>query len=33
MAGGATAAEALRPGIYVRNMVQELGFVSFSVAK
>ena len=33
MAGGATAAEALSPGIYVRNMVQELGFVGFSVAK
>jgi 2-oxo-3-hexenedioate decarboxylase len=33
MAGGATAAEALKPGIYVRNMVQELGFVGFSVAK
>ena len=32
MAGGATAAEALRPGIYVRNMVQELGSVAFSVA-
>jgi 2-oxo-3-hexenedioate decarboxylase len=32
MAGGATAAEALRPGIYVRNMVQELGAVAFSVA-
>jgi len=33
MAGGATAAEALKPGIYVRNIVQELGFVGFSVAK
>jgi 2-oxo-3-hexenedioate decarboxylase len=33
MAGGATAAEALRPGIHVRNMVQDLGFVGISVAK
>ena len=33
MAGGATAAEALRPGVHVRNMVQELGFVGISVAK
>jgi 2-oxo-3-hexenedioate decarboxylase len=33
MAGGATAAEALSPGVYVRLMVQELGFVAFSVAK
>jgi 2-oxo-3-hexenedioate decarboxylase len=33
MAGGATAAEALRPELYVRNMVQDLGFVGFSVAK
>ena len=32
MAGGATAAEALEPGLFVRNVVQELGFVSFSVA-
>lgn len=32
MAGGATAAEALKPGIYVRNIVQDLGFVGFSVA-
>jgi len=32
MAGGATAAHALRPGDYVRNIVQELGFVSFSVS-
>ncbi len=31
MAGGATAAEALRPGIHVRNSVQDLGTVSFSV--
>ena len=31
MAGGATAAEALRPGIHVRNSVQSLGSVSFSV--
>lgn len=33
MAGGATAAEALKPGIYVRNIVQDLGFVGFSVLK
>jgi 2-oxo-3-hexenedioate decarboxylase len=32
MAGGATAAEAIRPAIHVRNMVQELGAVAFSVA-
>ncbi len=32
MAGGATAAEALSPGDYVRNCVQHLGTVSFSVA-
>ena len=32
MAGGATAAEALEPGLFVRNVVQELGFVSFTVA-
>ena len=31
MAGGATAAEALSPGDYVRNCVQHLGTVSFSV--
>ena len=31
MAGGATAAEALRPGITLRNSVQELGFAGFSV--
>ncbi|MEE8333686.1 MAG: fumarylacetoacetate hydrolase family protein [Alphaproteobacteria bacterium] len=31
MAGGATAAEALSPGINVRNSVQDLGFVGFSV--
>ena len=31
MAGGATAAEALRPGVHVRNVVQELGSVAFSV--
>jgi len=31
MAGGATAAEALRPGVTVRNSVQELGFAGFSV--
>ena len=33
MAGGATAAEALQPGIHVRNQVQELGFVGFSVSR
>ncbi|HEY4238353.1 MAG TPA: fumarylacetoacetate hydrolase family protein [Kofleriaceae bacterium] len=33
MAGGATAAEALRPGVYVRNVVQNLGSVGFHVAK
>lgn len=32
MAGGATAAEALSPGVHVRNVVQELGSVAFSVA-
>ncbi|MBK17388.1 MAG: 4-oxalocrotonate decarboxylase [Rhodospirillaceae bacterium] len=32
MAGGATAAHALSPGDYVRNMVEELGFVGFSVS-
>ncbi len=32
MAGGATAAEALAPGMSVRNVVQELGFTGFSVA-
>lgn len=31
MAGGATAAEALRPGINVRNTVEGLGSVSFNV--
>lgn len=31
MAGGATAAEALRPGVHVRMTVQDLGFVAFSV--
>lgn len=31
MAGGATAAEALRPGVHVRNEVQNLGSVAFSV--
>ena len=31
MAGGATAAEALSPGDYVRNSVQHLGTVAFSV--
>jgi 2-oxo-3-hexenedioate decarboxylase len=33
MAGGATAAEALRPGVYVQLEVQSLGTVSFSVGK
>ena len=33
MAGGATAAEALRPGVYVQLDVQSLGTVSFSVGK
>ena len=32
MAGGATAAEALSPDDYVRNCVQYLGTVAFSVA-
>lgn len=32
MAGGATAAEALRPGVHVRNLVQDLGFTSFTVS-
>ncbi len=32
MAGGATAAEALSAGDYVRNCVQHLGTVAFSVA-
>lgn len=32
MAGGATAAEALRPGSYVRNAVEKLGAASFSVS-
>jgi 2-oxo-3-hexenedioate decarboxylase len=32
LAGGATAAEALRPGLHVRAVVQNLGSVSFSVA-
>ena len=32
MAGGATAAEPLAPGIYARNSVQELGSVAFTVA-
>ena len=31
MAGGATAAEALRPGINVRNTVEGLGSVAFNV--
>lgn len=33
MAGGATAAEALRPGVHVRNSVQGLGSVAFSVTE
>ena len=32
MAGGATAAEALRPGVHVRNTVQGLGAVAFNVS-
>jgi 2-oxo-3-hexenedioate decarboxylase len=32
MSGGATAAEALRPGVYVRGVVQNLGTVGFHVA-
>lgn len=32
MAGGVTAAEPLRPGVHVRNTVENLGSVSFSVA-
>jgi 2-oxo-3-hexenedioate decarboxylase len=31
MAGGATAAEALKPGSYVRNTVERLGACAFSV--
>ena len=33
MAGGATAAEPLRPGVSVRNVVQNLGSVGFTVAE
>jgi hypothetical protein len=33
MAGGATAAEALAVGDYVRNVVQNLGSVAFSVGE
>jgi len=33
MAGGATAAHALTPGDYVRNIVEDLGFTSFTVSK
>ena len=33
MAGGATAAEALRPGIHVRNTVEGLGAVAFNVVE
>jgi 2-oxo-3-hexenedioate decarboxylase len=32
MAGGATAAEALRPGLSVRNSVEHLGTVGFKVS-
>lgn len=32
MAGGATAAEALRPGVHVTNTVQHLGSVALTVA-
>ena len=32
MAGGVTAAEPLQPGVHVRNTVENLGSVSFSVA-
>ncbi|MGE0743630.1 MAG: 2-keto-4-pentenoate hydratase [Rhodospirillales bacterium] len=32
MAGGATAAEALKPGTYVRHTVEKLGFVGFTVS-
>ncbi len=32
MAGGATAAEALTPGVYVRNTVEALGAVAFTVS-
>ena len=32
MAGGATAAHALTPGDYVRNIVQDLGFTGFTVS-
>ncbi|MBM3485771.1 MAG: 4-oxalocrotonate decarboxylase [Alphaproteobacteria bacterium] len=32
MAGGATAAEALKPGVHVRHIVETLGFVSFTVS-
>ena len=32
LAGGATAAEALTPGVTVRNSVENLGSVSFSVS-
>jgi 2-oxo-3-hexenedioate decarboxylase len=33
MAGGATAAEALAVGDYVKNVVQTLGSVAFSVGE
>jgi len=32
MAGGATAAHALKKGDYIRNVVQDIGFTSFSVS-
>jgi 2-oxo-3-hexenedioate decarboxylase len=32
MAGAATAAQALVPGVHVRNSVEGLGSVAFSVA-
>ena len=32
MAGGATAAEALVPGVHVRNTVERLGSVAFKVS-
>jgi 2-oxo-3-hexenedioate decarboxylase len=32
MAGAATAAEELKPGMHVRNTVEKIGTVSFTVA-
>ena len=32
LAGGATAAEALSPGVSVRNSIENLGSVGFSVS-